>query len=84
MKIVVEEVEWSPETAWALPNLYDFFNELSGVCLKPASENLTSLTLHSSNYWDYMPKSDFRGRHFPRLKKLKLENYVFTHDWQLD
>ncbi len=27
---------------------------------------------------------DFRGLHFPKLKKLQLENYTFSHDWQLD
>ncbi|TGO61084.1 hypothetical protein BCON_0030g00420 [Botryotinia convoluta] len=27
---------------------------------------------------------DWRGVHFPKLKKLELGNYTFSHDWQLD
>jgi hypothetical protein len=57
---------------------------LPDVWLKPAQKNLTSLTIHSYDFWGYMPKADLRSAHFPDLRVLELANFAFTHDWKLD
>ncbi|CZR51411.1 uncharacterized protein PAC_01286 [Phialocephala subalpina] len=84
LKIVTEYETSSPESSWDIPQMYTFFHEFPDLWLKPTQNNLTSLTLHADLYWGYMPLCDFRSLHFPKLKKLELGNYAFTHDWQLD
>lgn len=84
LKIVTQHEEASPESNWSYPEMYNFFTELPSIWLEPASQNLTSLTLHMDDYWGYVPKADFRSLNFPKLKKLELGNYTFSHDWQLD
>jgi hypothetical protein len=34
--------------------------------------------------WGYLPRDDLRGMHFPKLQKLDLGSYTFSHDWQLE
>lgn len=84
LKIVTEYETSSPESSWDIPQMYNFFQEFPDVWLKPTQKNLTSLALHADIYWGYMPLCDFRSLYFPKLKKLELGNYAFTHDWQLD
>ncbi|TVY84612.1 hypothetical protein LSUE1_G002214, partial [Lachnellula suecica] len=83
MDIATEDIEASPEADLGIIELHDFFDELADVWLKPACNNLTSLALHCDKYWGYVPKADFRDLHFPKLKKLDLDNYTFSHEWQL-
>lgn len=64
--------------------MHTFMTELPQLWLQPARENLTSLALHMDDFWGYVPKVDFRSLHFPKLKKLELGNYTFSHDWQLE
>ncbi|RDW73423.1 hypothetical protein BP6252_07330 [Coleophoma cylindrospora] len=84
LKIVTQYIDSSPENNWSLPEMHQFFKELPDVWLKPAAENLESLTIHADTYWGYIPKSDFRSLKFPKLRRLELGNYVFSHDWQLE
>ncbi|RSL66538.1 hypothetical protein CEP54_003682 [Fusarium duplospermum] len=64
---------------------YDFFDHLPGTWLAPSiSDNLRVLSLYCADYWGWLPKMDFRGMEFPRLKVLALGQYVFSHDWQID
>ena len=62
----------------------EFFTGLPQAWLAPASHDLTSLALGARWLWGYLLKVDFRGVHFPRLKSLFMEDFVFSHDWQLD
>ena len=64
--------------------MYQFFAELPLVRLTPCQANLTSLKLHVDVQWGYLPKADLRGMHFPKLQKLDLGSYTFSHDWQLE
>ncbi|THV47805.1 hypothetical protein BGAL_0287g00030 [Botrytis galanthina] len=84
MRIVVEYEKATPESSWSLPPMHDFFTELPSTWLAPCADNLTSLTIHCIHWWGYFPKCDWRDVHFPKLKKLELGNYTFSHDWQLD
>jgi len=84
LRVVNDREESEPTAAWDYVEPYEFFAELSSVWLQPASENLISLTLHSDDIWGYMSKADFRGLHFPKLKRLELGDYTFSHDWQLE
>ncbi|KUJ23629.1 uncharacterized protein LY89DRAFT_664032 [Mollisia scopiformis] len=84
LKIVTESDFPSPQSGWNIRQLYSFFEELPDTWLKHTQDNLSSLTLDVDIEWGYMPVCNFRSLFFPRLKKLKLANYVFTHDWQLD
>ncbi|KAL5317152.1 hypothetical protein ACEPPN_014247 [Leptodophora sp. 'Broadleaf-Isolate-01'] len=52
--------------------------------LIPAQSNLTSLTIHVNRCWGYDRQLRLRDLHFPNLKKLKLGNYMITHEWQLE
>lgn len=64
---------------------YEFFNHLPETWLAPSiSDNLRVLSLYYNEYWGWLPKMDFRGMAFPRLKVLALGQYVFSHDWQID
>lgn len=62
------------------------FAALSKTWLKPASHCLTSLTLrYGDRYpWKYRATCDFGDLHFPKLKHLSLQSFVFTRDRQLD
>ena len=62
----------------------EFFTRLPRAWLAPASHDLTFLALGAAGLWGYLLKVDFRGVHFPRLKSLLMEDFVFSHDWQLD
>jgi hypothetical protein len=84
LKIIMEREEAAPEASWHHAELYNFMTELPTIWLEPARENLARLTLHMDEFWGYLPKADFRGVRFPRLKRLESGNYTFTHDWQLD
>ncbi|KAF7882074.1 hypothetical protein EAF00_011590 [Botryotinia globosa] len=84
IRIVVEYEKATPESSWSLPPMHDFFTELPSIWLAPCADNLTSLTIHCIHWWGYFPKCDWRDVHFPKLKKLELGNYTFSHDWQLD
>lgn len=81
LKIVTEEHEHAPETAWHDLEVYDFCNKFPNTWLKPTQANLTSLTLQCDEYWGYMPKLELRGLHFPKLQYLEFQNLVFSHDW---
>ncbi|RMJ20237.1 hypothetical protein CDV36_000122 [Fusarium kuroshium] len=64
---------------------YEFFDHLPTTWLAPSiSDNLRVLSLFYAEYWGWLPKMDFRGMEFPRLKVLALGQYVFSHDWQID
>ncbi|KAJ4317329.1 hypothetical protein N0V84_007386 [Fusarium piperis] len=64
---------------------YEFFDHLSETWLAPSiSDNLRVLSLYYKEYWGWLPKMDFRGMDFPKLKVLALGHYVFSHDWQVD
>lgn len=84
LSIITESHHWQRGNSWAKPELYTFFSELPDTWLKPAQQNLTSLTLHCGLFWGYIAKCDLRSIHFPSLKKLELGNYIFSHDWQVD
>jgi hypothetical protein len=58
--------------------------EIGPVWFDPVKANLTGLKLHADVDWGWVPEADFRGLHFPRLRKLELGNYTFSHDWQLE
>ena len=65
--------------------LYDFYSAgLSNAWLKPASQNLTHLTLYAVTYWGWVPGFDPRGLRFPNVKYLALGSYTFAHDWQIE
>ena len=65
--------------------LYDFFSGgLLNAWLKPASQNLTRLTLYANTYWGWVPGFDPRGVQFPNVRYLALGNYTFAHDWQIE
>lgn len=65
--------------------LNDFFRGgLPNAWLKPASQNLTRLTLYTNTYWGWLPGFDPRGIRFPSVKYLALGNYTFAHDWQIE
>ena len=64
------------------------FQDLPGTWLRPACQNLRSLYLSGGNTtgdtkWGWYPKADFRHVHFPLLQSLTFEEFVFSHDWQL-
>jgi hypothetical protein len=84
LNVVTECDEHCPESKFNIPQLYKFYEDFPNTWLKPASQNLESLTIHGDDCWGYMPKCDFRGLHFPKLRKLELANYSISHDWQLD
>lgn len=84
MRIVTEYDMAAPECPWSFPPMHKFFAELPKTWLAHCAGNLTSLTIHCDTFWGYFPKCDWRGIHFPKLKKLELGNYTFSHDWQLD
>ncbi|KAF4993714.1 hypothetical protein FGRMN_6291 [Fusarium graminum] len=64
---------------------YEFFEHLPGTWLNTnISNNLTTLSLYSEEFWGWFPKMDFRSMDFPNLQVLALGHYVFTHDWQID
>ena len=84
LKIVMEIDSASPKVSWSFPEMHNFFAEFPKVWLKPASTNLESLTIHADHCWGYLPKCDLRSVHFPKLRKLELGNFSFSHDWQLD
>ena len=84
LNIVTECDYHCPESKFQIPQLYKFYEDFPNTWLKPASQNLESLTIHGDDCWGYMPKCDFRGLHFPKLRKLELSNYSISHDWQLD
>lgn len=83
--IAVQIDEASPESYVLQNALYDFFNEgLPNAWLKPASQNITHLTLYTNTYWGWVPRFDPRGIRFPNVRYLALGNYTFTHDWQIE
>ena len=85
LMIAVEIEEASPESYTYLKALYEFHkNELPSTWLKPASHNLTHLTLHMNTYWGWLPSFDPRGIQFPNVRYLAMGNYTFAHDWQID
>ncbi|KAF5660095.1 hypothetical protein FHETE_9066 [Fusarium heterosporum] len=64
---------------------YKFFKHLPRTWLNTnISNNLTTLSLYSEEFWGWFPKMDFRSMDFPNLQVLALGHYVFTHDWQID
>jgi hypothetical protein len=52
--------------------------EIGPVWFDPVKANLTGLKLHADVDWGWVPEADFRGLHFPRLRKLELGNYTFS------
>ena len=83
--IAVQIDEAAPESYVLQKALYDFFNDgLPSVWLKPASRNLTHLTLYANTYWGWVPGFDPRGIRFPNVRYLALGNYTFAHDWQIE
>ena len=83
--VAVQIDEASPESYVHHNALYDFFNEgLSTVWLKPASQNITHLTLYTNTYWGWVPGFDPRGIRFSNVKYLALGNYTFAHNWQIE
>ncbi|KAL1635010.1 hypothetical protein SLS58_010462 [Diplodia intermedia] len=58
-------------------------SELVPTWLTPCSATLTTLSLHSDQYFGYLPLLDLRPLHLPRLRTLALGNYTFSHSWQL-
>lgn len=72
-----------------LPEQHVFFGrDLQKYWLEPLQDQLVHLKLgnigRTNTWWGYLPKCDFRGLHFPRLRSLTLDYMTFTHDWQLD
>ena len=63
---------------------HEFFTRFPRAWLAPAAPNLTCLALSALELWGYLLKVDFRGVHFPKLETLVMNNFVFSHDWQLD
>ncbi|KAJ8067789.1 hypothetical protein OCU04_003386 [Sclerotinia nivalis] len=84
LRVVTEYDEAFPGSSWFFPEMHNFFAELPSTWLAPCAENLKFLTIHCDQLWGYFPRCDWRGVHFPRLEKLELGNYSFSHDWQLD
>lgn len=83
--IAVQISEASPESYVLHNALYDFFDAgLRDAWLKPASQNLTRLTLYTNTYWGWVPGFDARGIRFPNVRYLALGNYTFAHDWQIE
>ena len=74
----------TPDETYYYDDSREFFTRLPRAWLAPASHNLTFLSLGAEGLWGYLPKVDFRGVHFPRLKSLLMKDFVFSHDWQLD
>ena len=82
--IAVQIDEASPESYVLQNALYEFFSEgLREAWLKPASQNITHLTLYTNMYWGWVPGFDPRGIRFPSVRYLALGNYTFAHDWQI-
>ena len=84
LRIVVENDSADDEASWRLQEMNDFFTQLPKTWLHPASGNLERLIIHAEHYWGYIPKCDLRSIHLPKLRRLELGNYSFSHDWQLD
>lgn len=85
LSIASEYDDAAPENSIGIPDRHRFFGkDLLEFWLAPVSQNLVNLKLYGSCYWGYIPKCDFRGLQFPRLRRLALGNMTFTHDWQLD
>lgn len=63
---------------------HEFFTDLPEAWLAPASTGLTSLSLGANELWGYLLKVDFRDVRFPHLKSLRMQSFVFSHDWQLE
>ena len=84
LKIVIQYDSSCPVSCWSFREMHDFFAELANIWLRPVCATLESLTLHVDNYWGYIPKCDLRSLHFPKLRKLELGNFSFSHDWQLE
>ena len=84
LRIAMDEYEEDEEPSWGFPVMHDFFHNFPSTWLKPASANLQNLTIYCDTYWGYIPKCDLRSVHFPKLRKLELGNFSFSHDWQLD
>ncbi|KAH8803050.1 hypothetical protein F5884DRAFT_494802 [Xylogone sp. PMI_703] len=82
LDIVTEPSGESEE--WQKPDFHNFLVDLPSIWLKPACENLTDLTLSMDVHWGYFPPVDFRSVHFPKLKRLGLQLFTFTHDWQIE
>ncbi|KKY24510.1 putative f-box domain protein [Diplodia seriata] len=58
-------------------------SELVPTWLTPCSATLTTLSLHSDQYFGYLPLLDLRPLHLPRLRTLALGNYTISHSWQI-
>lgn len=83
--IAVQIDDASPESSVFQNALYDFFKGgLPNAWLKPASQNLTHLTLYTNTYWGWVPGFDPRGIRFPNVRYLALGNFTFAHDWQIE
>ncbi len=85
LMIAVQLDEASPERSVLQNALYDFFTGgLPNAWLKPASQNITHLTLFANTYWGWVPGFDPRRIRFPSVRYLAFGNYTFAHDWQIE
>lgn len=85
--IVSERYDAAPEFEIDVQERHDFYSkDLRDHWFQPLCDygRLTTLKLYGTIFWGYLPKCDFRGLHFPKLKSLALGHMTFTHDWQLD
>ncbi|KAE8402475.1 hypothetical protein BDV37DRAFT_272790 [Aspergillus pseudonomiae] len=87
LNIVIErlvELVESPADEIQYHEAHEFFEEMSSNWLNPTMGSLEHLTLHCDQKWLFLPKVDFHGIRFPRLKTLALGNFAFWLNSQVD
>lgn len=87
LQIATESDEASPENTISLEACHQgFTHDLPNIWLKPLQNQLTHLTLYSTEcLWGVWPFVDLRVIPvFPRLISLSLGNLTIVHDWQID
>lgn len=87
LQITTEYDDACPEDSIDKPACHQGFRrDLPDLWLKPLTNQLTHLTLYSTDcYWGMYPFVDLRQvPAFPRLKSLSLGKFTIAHDWQID
>ncbi|GAB1207486.1 hypothetical protein APSETT445_006206 [Aspergillus pseudonomiae] len=87
LNIVIErlvELVESPADEIQYHEAHEFFEEMSSNWLNPTMGSLEHLTLHCDQKWLFLPKVDFHGIRFPRLKTLALGNFAFWLNSQVE
>lgn len=75
-----------PSTELESSDMHLFWGRhLQNYWLIPVLTQLVRLKLDCRwTHWDYIPKCNLKGLHFPKLQELVLSKMTFTHDWQLN